>query len=84
MSTKNAPGGEFDCYRDAKPDEPMFVLLARDWKSPGLVRQWAKVYCESHYGPSGWRDAAHERKYNEALECAASMERWRDANPRTA
>ncbi|HAW11807.1 MAG TPA: aspartate decarboxylase, partial [Chloroflexi bacterium] len=29
MGTKNNPG-KFDCYDDAHPDEPMFVLLGRD------------------------------------------------------
>lgn len=29
MGTKNNPGA-FDCYANAEPDEPMFVLLARD------------------------------------------------------
>jgi len=28
MATKKNPG-EFDCYANAGPDEPMFVLLAR-------------------------------------------------------
>lgn len=29
MGTKNNPG-EFDCYANAAPDEPMFILLGRD------------------------------------------------------
>ena len=33
MGTKNNPG-QFDCYRNAEPDEPMFVLLARDERAP--------------------------------------------------
>jgi hypothetical protein len=40
MGTKNAPG-EFDCYRAALPDEPMFVLLARDPDFRRLVHSWA-------------------------------------------
>jgi hypothetical protein len=35
MGTKSNPG-PFDCYAKAEPDEPMFVLLARDplgWKT---------------------------------------------------
>lgn len=43
MGTKNNPG-TFDCYANAKPDEPMFVLLARDKKAPEIVRAWADRY----------------------------------------
>lgn len=39
MSTKLNPGA-FDCHGAALPDEPMFVLLARDPLAPALVRQW--------------------------------------------
>lgn len=42
MGTKNNPG-KFDCYEAADPDEPMFVLLARDASAPHLVRLWAAV-----------------------------------------
>lgn len=40
MSTKNNPG-PFDCYANAEPDEPMFVLLGRDKHAPLLVHLWA-------------------------------------------
>lgn len=40
MSTKLAPG-TFDCYRAALPDEPMFILLARDASAPDRLREWA-------------------------------------------
>ena len=39
MGTKNDPA-PFDCYANAEPDEPMFVLLARDGVAPATVRQW--------------------------------------------
>lgn len=42
MGTKNNPG-EFDCYENAEPNEPMFVLLARDPLAPLLVELWATV-----------------------------------------
>lgn len=38
--TKNNPG-KYDCYANAEPDEPMFVLLARDRHAPALVALWA-------------------------------------------
>jgi len=40
MGTKNDPG-KYDCYAAAEPDEPMFVLLARDETAPLLVERWA-------------------------------------------
>lgn len=39
METKNNPG-PFSCYANAAPDEPMFILLARDKASPSAVRMW--------------------------------------------
>lgn len=36
MGTKNNPGA-FDCYANAEPDEPMFVLLGRDKHAPAPV-----------------------------------------------
>ena len=70
MGTKNNPGA-FDCYANAEPDEPMFVLLARDEKSPHLVRQWVAV--------RAMQDASKvdDEKAREALACADAMERWR-------
>lgn len=67
MGTKNNPG-KFDCYENAEPDEPMFVLLARDRHAPALIRIWAER-----------RDAEGEdpAKVNEALACARDMEEWR-------
>lgn len=40
LGSKRNPG-PFNCYEDALPDEPMFVLLARDPYAPTLVRNWA-------------------------------------------
>lgn len=42
MGTKSNPG-PFDCYANAQPDEPLFVLLARDRIGASLVRLWAAV-----------------------------------------
>lgn len=69
MATKNNPG-QFDCYSAADPDEPMFVLLARDPLAPILVRLWADLRQHNAGNPS---------KVREARECAASMESWRNA-----
>lgn len=66
MGTKNNPG-EFDCYKNAAPDEPIFVLLGRDRHAPTLVRLWALLR---------YRDGEDEAKVAEALQCAKAMEAW--------
>ena len=70
MGTKNNPG-DYDCYANADPDEPMFVLLGRDRQAPALVRQWARG-----------RQAMGEKpeKVQEAFDCARAMETWRQDN----
>jgi len=40
MSTKLEPG-KFDWYAAALPDEPYFIVLARDDSAPRIVRDWA-------------------------------------------
>ena len=40
MGTKDQPNDN-DCYEAAEPDEPLFVLLARDKQAPELVLKWA-------------------------------------------
>lgn len=77
MGTKNKPG-EFDCYKSALPDEPMFVLLARDPDFERLVRDWAaqrqrQIFC-------GERPDSDQRLVMEALECALDGARWRKNN----
>jgi hypothetical protein len=66
MATKNKPG-KFDCYENAHPDEPMFVLLGRDKNAPALVREWAKQRREAGEDPE---------KVAEAEACADAMEGW--------
>jgi len=66
MGTKNKPGA-FDCYANAEPDEPMFVLLGRDRHAPALVWLWAVLRELDD------EDAA---KIREARECAVSMIDW--------
>lgn len=67
MGTKNNPG-EFDCWAAAEPDEPMFVLLARDRQAPMIIRHWARMREELGEDPA---------KVAEAMECADAMEMWR-------
>lgn len=77
MSTKNNPG-TFGCYERALPDEPMFVLLGRDQDAPYLVRLWATIRT-GRIG-QGVKPETDQIEVDEALECAAHMERWRKEN----
>lgn len=70
MGTKNQPG-EFDCYANAEPDEPMFVLLARDLKAPHAIEAWCAL------AEIGGTDL---NKIEEAKKCAADMKAWRTQN----
>lgn len=74
MGTKLKPA-EFDCYANAAPDEPMFVLLARDLHAPYLVRQWA--HHRSMQIDNGVKPDSDRAMVGEALRCAAEMEEWR-------
>lgn len=65
MGTKNNPG-DFDCYANADPDEPMFILLGRDPFAPQLVEAWAALRREAGDDPT---------KIQEALDCAEAMRR---------
>jgi hypothetical protein len=70
MGTKNNPGN-FDCYANATPDEPMFILLARDKHAPTVILEWIRV-----------REAEGEdpAKIQEAYDCIESMRHWRQRN----
>lgn len=77
MGSKNEPG-KFDCYANALPDEPMFILLARDRSSPVLVDEWAAIR-EIEIG-EGRRPESDRAMVIEARECAEKMRKWRSAN----
>lgn len=73
MGTKDAPGA-FDCYTKAAPDEPMFVLLARDKHAPTLVWLWALLREIEQEDPA---------KVSDARDCVEDMLQWQLANGRT-
>lgn len=77
MGTKNNPG-KFDCYHNALPDEPMFILLGRDGLAPELVEAWALRRLKQV--EEGIRPEADRAMAQEAYDCAQAMERWRAAN----
>lgn len=68
MGTKNNPA-KFDCYSNAHPDEPMFILLGRDRHAEILTRLWAIL--RAH-------DDDDEAKIDEAMTCADAMQKWAD------
>lgn len=67
MGTKNNPG-KFDCYANAEPDEPMFVLLGRDKHAPLLVKLWADLRA---------MEGEDIAKVTEAILCANAMGEFR-------
>jgi hypothetical protein len=77
MGTKNNPG-DFDCYANAEPDEPMFVLLGRDPTAAALVRLWAATRAEQGEDPVkiaecvlAMRQYATARKGEAAIQASA-------------
>ena len=77
MGSKNEPG-QYDCYANAMPDEPMFVLLARDPAAPELVEAWAngRLYDMA----VGKRPQSDMAMVEEAQDCAKKMRAWRTAS----
>lgn len=67
MGTKSNPG-KWDCYAKAKPDEPLFVLMARDPLAPILVDLWAQLAVS--------RAVNGAEKSVEAIACANAMREW--------
>lgn len=77
MGTKNKPG-EFDCYANALPDEPMFILLARDPMAPKLIEDWAADCMRGVMLKT--RPLEDLKMVDEAQQCAKAMREWRAAN----
>lgn len=74
MGTKQKPS-RFDCYANAMPDEPIFVLLGRDVEAPSVIEYWAD---------RRWRrlkrtniNANDQAMIDEANEIAQAMRDWR-------
>lgn len=77
MGTKNKPG-DFDCYGNAEPDEPMFILLARDPAAPELVETWADRRLAMIN--DGLKPESDKAMITEARQCAETMRKWRREN----
>lgn len=76
MGTKNNPG-QFDCYKAAESDEPMFILLARDPLAPILVDLWASLRYEAGCITPDAICSKHKAKVNEARKVADEMRAFR-------
>jgi hypothetical protein len=74
MGTKNNPA-PFDCYANAEPDEPYFVLLGRDVSAPALVRAWAHE--RNRLIKTGEKPISDLPMVDEAMDCAKHMEEFR-------
>ena len=72
MGTKLNPGA-YDCYANAEPDEPMFVLLGRDKHAPTLVWLWATLRELDQEAPD---------KVAEARDCVEEMLAWQASHNR--
>lgn len=77
MGTKQNPA-KYDCYANALPDEPMFVLLARDPTAPAIVKEWAEMREQAI--ETGNRPRSDYTMVTEARDCALAMEAWRKQN----
>lgn len=82
MATKASPGA-YDCYQNAEPDEPMFVLLARDLTAPYLVDAWTCIRAGDFKGAvqaiiradEAWQKAVQDgRKQTQSKLSDKSME----------
>lgn len=74
MGTKENPG-RYDCYAALQPDEPNFVMMARDKHFARVVAFWAMLRLQEIAED---RDPmADVDKVQEALECARQGARWR-------
>lgn len=77
MGTKANPA-RYDCYTNALPDEPMFILLGRDPDAPFLVSEWAGR--REHQINISNRPESDRAMVEEARQCAEAMRRWRREN----
>jgi hypothetical protein len=66
MGTKKNPA-KYDCYANADPNEPMFILLGRDLGAYALVEAWADAREQKGEDPA---------IVAEARSCAAAMKAW--------
>ncbi len=81
MSTKRKPG-PFDCYGKALPDEPMFVLLARDPYAAVLVQRWIDWAVLNSKDPRQIAAARQTKRLMEDWRADHDPEEWRNPSRR--
>jgi hypothetical protein len=94
MGTKNEPGA-YDCYAKLGPDEPYFLLRAKDPVAPYLTMMWAAsrkgdwagcldlVTAMTINEDIAARIGSDDNpKLGEARACARSMDEWRKRKER--
>jgi hypothetical protein len=69
VSTKEKPGA-FDCYAKLAPDEPYFVLRAKDPAAPATIEAWIRLRRQT---PGNEKNP----KLDEASVTATAMRAWR-------
>lgn len=69
MATKENPG-QFDCYKNAEPSEPMFVLLGRDVVGSNLVAVWCALRIELGL------NKPDDPQIQDALKTSKAMREW--------
>jgi hypothetical protein len=74
MGTMIKPG-QYDCLSKLKPDEPYFVLMARDPHAAALVRAWAEMRRAAIQ--NGIKPPDDRNQVEEALTCADHMDAYR-------
>lgn len=79
MGTKNNPG-KFDCYANAEPDEPIFVLLGRDPHAYKAVWKWAED--REALVIAGAKPITDMAMVDEAYACATEMRKYSVARSR--
>lgn len=63
------------CLNHSRPDEPLFVLCARDPAAPPTVREWARRYVKAKGGKRRLTDK-QRAKVQHAFALADEMEAW--------
>lgn len=66
---------KYDCLRKLKPDEPYFLLRAKDRYAPKVIRNWASQVMNDPTASIQSREKAAE-----AYELAGRMEAWQSKN----
>lgn len=65
---------QYDCLAKLEPDEPCFVLIARDRASPAVIKVWATLWLQEI--SLGLRSETDRAQVTQALKIATEMEIW--------